>query len=316
MTQRNVLKEAILRDPEQGEPYWNSLVEKAKENPFTNRYLQLGLKEGVLSDMAGAIGRLHDVVVDAARPAIIGREIIWVLPTTEALVKFPRAKLGKAKRTAELSQTWIYPEKKDFVTITADIEVRAGAEWSKRYVEDANWNVMERQVAELGRAVGQLETERIIALYNGIAAADLAGGAVQSPEAAGTFAWNDLVTLWNVVKDEDFSASVVMLHPDQVADLWKDDKFIHSFYFGEQVDVARGVLGESYMGMTIVSSTLLTSGTVYAIDTSVATTMILRRDITTEPFENPREDRYGVVASERIGLGVLRSKGVAKMTGA
>lgn len=313
---KNILKEAILRDPELGESKWNVMVEKAKSNLFTSRYCQLLLKEGILSDMAGALGKMYDVVIDAAKPALIGREIIWVMPTTEAMVRFPRAKLGKAKRTAELSETWIHPEKKDTVDITPDIEIRAGAEWTKKYIEDANWNVMERQVAEVGRACGQLETDRIIALYGAIAAGDLAGGAVQSPATGGTFAWADLVKLWNVIKDENFNANVVALHPDQVADLWNDDKFIHSFYFGQQADVQRGVLGQSYLGMKIVSSTLLTAGTVYAVDTTIAAAMILRRDILTEPFENPRKDRYGIVASERIGLGALRTKAVAKMTGA
>jgi len=79
--------------------------------------------------------------------------------------------------------------------------------------------------------------------------------------------------------------------------------------------VARGVLGESYLGMKIVVSTKVTDGTVYCIDTDVAAVLLLRRDVLTEPFENPRDDRYGVVASERIGLGVLRSKGVARGTG-
>lgn len=309
----NILKEAILKDPELGENQWNHVLEKAKSNPFISRYQSQLMREGILSDMAGALGRMHDVVIDAAKPALIGREIIWVMPTTETLVRFPRAKLGKAKRTAELSETWIHPEKKDTVDVKADIEIRAGAEWAKKYVEDANWNVMERQAAEIGRACSDLETERILALYDGISAGNLAGGAEIS--GAGTLNWAGVVSFWNAIKNENFNAKVLAINPTQASDLWQDDKFIHSFYFGEQVDVLRGVLGQSYLGMKIVVSTKVTNGTVYAIDTDVATVMLLRREILTEPFENPRDDRYGVVASERIGLGVLRSKAVARGTG-
>jgi hypothetical protein len=67
--------------------------------------------------------------------------------------------------------------------------------------------------------------------------------------------------------------------------------------------------------MKIVKSSKCTALTAIAVDLDKpAAVMLLRRDITTEPFENPREDRYGIVASERIGLGVLRSEGIAKMT--
>jgi len=123
-----------------------------------------------------------------------------------------------------------------------------------------------------------------------------------------------VVSFWNAVRKENFNAKVLVIHPEQAADLWQDDKFIHSFYFGKEVDVRRGVLGETYLGMKILVSTKATNGTVIAIDTDVASVMLLRRDILTEPFENPREDRYGIVASDRIGLGVLRSKAVARGT--
>jgi len=52
----------------------------------------------------------------------------------------------------------------------------------------------------------------------------------------------------------------------------------------------------------------------YAIDTDVAAVMLVRRDIQTQDYEDPKNGVYGVVDSERIGLGVLQSKGVAKMT--
>ena len=302
------LFEAIMKDPELKSTLPDILA-KAKSNLMVNAVM----REAILSDAAGALGKMHDVVIEAAKPALIGREIIWVMPTTESLVRFPKAKLGKAKRTAELSETWIYGEKYATTDVKTDIEIRAGAEYSKKFFEDATWPVLERQTAEVGRAIAELETERVLALYDGISAGDLAGGGVYN--GGGTLNWAGVVGFWNRIKSENFSAKVLAINPNQAADLWQEDKFIHSFYFGEQVDVARGVLGESYLGMKIVVSTKVTDGTVYCIDTDVAAVLLVRRDILTEPFENPRKDRYGVVASERIGLGVLRSKGVARGTG-
>jgi len=302
------LFEAVMKDPEY-QPILPDVLKRAKSNLMVNAVM----REALLSDAAGALGKMHDVVVEAAKPALIGREIIWVLPTTETLVRFPRAKVGKAHRTAELAEVWITQEKYDTVDVKADMEIRAGAEYSKKFFEDASWGVMERQTAEVGRAIAELETEKVLALYDGIAAANLAGGGAYN--GAGTLDWNGLVGFWNRVKAENFSAKVLVINPAQLSDLWKQDQFIHSFYFGGMADVRRGILGETYLGMKIVVSTKVTDGTVYCIDTDVAAVMLLRRDILTEPFENPREDRYGIAASERIGLGVLRSKAVARGTG-
>jgi len=302
------LFEAIIKDPEY-QPILPDILKRAKSNLMVNAVM----REALLSDAAGALGRMHDVVVEAAKPALIGREIVWVLPTTETLVRFPRAKLGKAHRTAELSQIWITQEKYDTVDIKADMEIKAGAEYSKKFFEDASWGVMERQTAEVGRAIGELETERVLALYDGIAAGDLAGGGTYN--GAGTLDWAGLVGFWNRVKAENFNAKVLVINPKQLADLWQQDQFIHSFYFGGMADIRRGILGETYLGMKIVVSTKVTDGTVYCIDTDVAAVMLLRRDILTEPFENPKTDRYGIVASERIGLGALRSKAVARGSG-
>jgi len=302
------LFEAIMKDPEY-QPILPDLLKRAKSNLMVNAVM----REALLSDAANALGKMHDVVVEAAKPALIGREIVWVLPTTETLVRFPRAKLGKARRTAELSEVWITQEKYDTVDVKADVEINAGAEYSKKFFEDASWGVMERQTAEVGRAIAELETEKVLALYDSIAASDLAGGGAYN--GAGTLDWTGLVGFWNRVKAENFSAKVLVVNPNQLADLWKQDQFIHSFYFGGMADVRRGVLGETYLGMKIVVSTKVADGTVYCIDTDVAAVMLLRRDILTEPFENPKGDRYGIVASERIGLGALRSKAVARGTG-
>ncbi|MDG6222191.1 MAG: hypothetical protein QCH99_02900 [Candidatus Bathyarchaeota archaeon] len=68
------------------------------------------------------------------------------------------------------------------------------------------------------------------------------------------------------------------------------------------------------LGMKIAVSSKVADGTVYAIDTVVAAAMLLRRDVMTEPFENPRDDCYGIVGSEREDLGILKPEAVARGT--
>jgi len=306
------LFEALIKEPS-FKAEFDQMYQRVQRNPFFQRYTQKGIQEGVLSDQAQALGRMHDVVIEAAKPTLIGREIIWVRPTSEALERFPRAKKGKAYVMAESGKVYVVGERYDRVDISTNVIVKAGAEWTQEFLEDATWNVMDRQVAECGRSVAELETERILSLYGAIANADLAGGA---PLAGGATAmdWAKVTALWDAVINEDFNSKVLVLHPRQITQLWRDDKFINSLYWGEGVDIRRGVLAETYLGMRIVSSTKCTNGVAYAIDTDIAAVMLVRRDIQTQDYEDPKGGIYGVVANERIGLGVLQSKGVAKMT--
>jgi hypothetical protein len=299
----NVLKEAIIGCSELGEGYWGNIVERAKENPW----YQVPLREGILSDIAGALGRMHDVVVEAAKPKLIGRELVTVMPTTDALVRFPKAKLAKAFKKGELAQTFFVGEKYETQDIKCDIEIRAGAEYSKKFFEDASWPVLERQTAEVGRAVADLETKTI---YDYLVAN---AGTTDTGDSDGTFEWAELVKIWNDIKKKDWDPDAIALHPDEVADCWTQDQFIHGFYFGSQVDVRRGVLGELYLGMKVLSSSKCTAATIIALETAYAV-LLVRRDLITEPFENPKEDRYGIVASERIGLGITRTEAVGKLT--
>ena len=289
------------------------LEERASGNRFFKKFLELGVKEGLLSDMAGAIGRMHDIVIEAATPELIGREIIWVRTTREALERFPKATKGKAYVMSEAGTVYAVPEKYSFVDVKTDIVIRKAARWTEEFLEDATWNVAQRQIADIGKAIGELETEKVLALYAGISASNLATGA-ELDGGATAMDWAKVVQLWDAVRSENRKPTVLVLNPRQVSQLWKDDKFIHGFYFGDEADVRRGVLGSTYLGMRIVSSTLVPNGTAYAIDTNVAAVMLVRRDVVIKEFEDPEKGEYGVVGSERIGLGVLDSKGVARMT--
>ena len=105
-----------------------------------------------------------------------------------------------------------------------------------------------------------------------------------------------------------------MLHPRQLSQLLRDNKFINANYKPSgELDVRTGNFGE-VLGMRVLASTKCANGVAYAIDATTAAVMLVRRDITTKPYEDIIKGAYGVVASERIGLGVLQSKAIAKMT--
>ena len=80
--------EALMSKPNDQREVYEKLKQRA-DHPFLTRYSQMGVKEGFFSDMAGALGLMHDTLVDAAWPELIGRNIITVMPTTDAMERFP-----------------------------------------------------------------------------------------------------------------------------------------------------------------------------------------------------------------------------------
>ncbi|MEM0314104.1 MAG: phage major capsid protein, partial [Candidatus Bathyarchaeia archaeon] len=283
-------------------------------HPFFKRYTEVGIKEGLFSDIVGAIGRMHDTLVEAAWPELIGRSIINVRPTKEPLERFPLDSDAVGYLYAEGGATRLVGKKHSTVDIQTNVLAEASEEWTREFVEDATWNVMDNMVEKVGKALGVVETQRVLDLYGGIASGDLAGGSVLSASNA-ALSWSLLLALHNAVRGENWKPDVLVLHETQLHQLLNDDKFIHSMYLpSSETDIARGVIG-SVLGMKVVVSTLVPNGTAYAIDTRVAAVMLLRRDITVEDWEDPKTGKYGVRATTRFGLGVLRSKAVAKMTG-
>ena len=292
---------------------FDAKVKQALRNPFTLNYLRSGMKEGILSDMAGALGRIHDVVVEAAKPNLIARDIIDVRTTTESLERFPRAKKSSAYVAAEGGTVRIHGERYDWADVQTSVFLKDGVEWSREFAEDAKWNVMNRQLEELGRSIAQLETEKIIALYAGVAAGDLASGAALA--GGGTaMSWTKAVQLWDAIENEDFHPDALIVHSKQASQLFTATEFINSQYLpAEQAQLSKGLVGQA-LTMNIYKSTLCTNGVAHAVDKASAGVLLIRRDITTEPYEDPKGGVFGIVATERIGYAVLRSKGIARMT--
>lgn len=65
--------------------------------------------------------------------------------------------------------------------------------------------------------------------------------------------------------------------------------------------------------LSVASDNSVPEGTAYAIDTHVASVMLIRRDVTVDEWSDFKADRFGVRATTRFGLGVLRSNAIAKM---
>jgi len=308
------LFESLMEKDNEHKQFYESLKQKAAVHPFFKRYAEIGVREGLFSDMVGALGRMHDTLVEAAYPELIGRNIINVRPTTETMERFPLDVKGVAYLYAEGAATRLSGKKHSTVDISTGELAESSEEWTREFVEDATWNVMDNEVEKVGRALGEKETTKILDLYGAIAAGDLAGGAVIAQGSA-VMDWAAILKLHYQVRGENWHPTVLVVNEMQLHQLLNDDKFIHAQYLpSAQTNIEQGIVTR-VLGMNVQASTLVTNGTAYAIDTRVAAMMLLRRDVTAEDWEEKRSGKFGVRATTRFGLGVLRASAVAKMTG-
>ena len=308
----NILKEAVKRDDKHFPDGWEGYMETAKQSTFVHRVM----REGLFSDMAGALGSIHKQVIEAAKPNLLGREIIWVVPTTEPLIRFFKQKLAKAYVVGETEPAEV-PERMETQNIECTTEIACKMEFSKSYIEDAPFAVLTRAAEEAARAVAKLETDKVLALYKDITATELATGAEIATNEGSSFVWADVVSLWNAVEREDFDPKVLVLNTRELQGLMSAEQFTQSLYYAPEATIRRGVFELPALGMNIVHSSLVPAMDAvhnykFAIDTDFAAVLLVRRDITTEPFENPGKLRSGLIVSERIGMGALREAAVAR----
>jgi hypothetical protein len=136
-------------------------------------------------------------------------------------------------------------------------------------------------------------------------------------ETTSQFIWIISVIAANLpstVRSEKWRPNVLVLHETQLRQLLFDDKFIEYEYLpSSEVDLDQGLI-RKIVGMKVEISTLVPNGTAYAIDDRVAGMMLIRRDVTVQDWSDPVEGQYGVRATTRFCLGILRSNAIAKMT--
>ena len=308
------LFEALMEKQSEQKALYETLQAKMQaEHPFLKRYCERGMKEGLFSDSVGALGKMHNTLVQAAYPELIGRNIITVRPTNEVMERFPLDAKAVAYRYAEGAVTRLSGAKNTTVDVYTNVLAESSEEWTREFLEDATWNVMDMGIEKAGRALGEDETNAVLSLYGAVAAGDLAGSAVVAGGGA-VLSWAGLLALHNAVRGENWRPTVLAVNEMQLHQLMNDDKFIHAQYLpSAQTDLEQGIV-TSVLGMKVQASTLVPNGTAYAIDTRVASVMLLRRDIAVEDWEDIKSGKYGVRATTRFGVGILRSNAIAKLT--
>jgi len=286
---------------------------RIEENLFFQRYRDLGIKENLFSDTIAGVGHLRQEIVERAVPEFIGRKIINVRPTKEAAERFPLDGKAVGYAYAEGVACRLSGDKTSSVVINMDHFAEASEQWTTEFIEDASPRAIEFIKRRIAHALAFDETEAVVNLYGSIAEGDLAGGHALD-QGGKAMDWNAVLKLPDTVKGENWKPTVLVLSERQLSQLLLDNRFIEYEYLPSAgTDLEAGLIRQ-IVGMKVQSSTLVPNGTAYAIDQDIAGIMLLRRDVKVEDWSDPMAGKYGLRATTRFGLGILRSNAVAKIT--
>lgn len=289
------------------------------ESARGNSYVRKVMREMLFNDVAPTLGEISQQVLEGAYAAQVARQICWVFETTEPKVRLYKIGTGKAARLAQGVPPSLFGPKPAYIDIDVDIELGTRVEYTLSTLEDTPRSVQRQVERDAGLALAVEETKEVEAVLDAIQAGDLAGGNTQSPGTSNKFVYTDVLTLLKALDSEGYykagSKIVCVANPESFYDaLLSDEKFINSVYYTSAQLKLPGAISQDAYGITYYASSLIDAGDVYLINADYAIALVIRRDVTVRPFETTVTS--GFDALERIGIAVLNSKAVAKMTGA
>jgi len=269
------------------------------------------LGEIIYSSDTGAVAKVLDVVFDAATPRLVDRQICQVITKDAPSIKVLKGAKAVAGWIAESGNIPISEE--DYsspVTITA---MKSGCRpvISKDAIEDADFDIVERQLREGARAMADFEDNVVVdALTAGVTTNTFAAA------SAGTLAWADVAKMIGTMEAVDYHPDTLVVNPSEIGDLMKDSNFLNLILYGKQGGVnLEGALPIAYMpGFKVWGDSNQASGTALVLDSKAAAVLFIRRDITMEEYDDVVNDLWHAVFTARWYYGIIDEKAMGTIT--
>lgn len=264
------------------------------------------------TDTTAALNEASGLVLEASSGDAIGRQCVQIFETTREAIKVRKTRVGLGVQTARGKKGPSKGLRNEYITLNPNKEIEASDRWDNNYLEDADYDVAASEARSLGIAHDIIETSAILKFLKDIPAAELAGGALVAPVTAGTFTYSDIVNLWNAVKRGNYQPDILVMHPDEFADLMKDSDFKDQTILGQFADISQGLFGRLILGLNIVVSSLMIPGDVFCLDSKSAVLYALRRDQILKTFQ-PTINEFEMMVSSRYDIEKGRTETFARM---
>jgi len=265
-------------------------------------YIMRSLKEHLVETKAdtsdaNAQVEMEKAVWDIGYPSLANKiAIVREVPkgVTSAIITSP-SKLTASTMTAGDYGVQFVPMTYCTIPLSEPYGVRLG--WTREYLEDTKWDAHGVNLREAGRCIEDKEfADMLTALDTGITSNTFA--------PAATLTWANIVEGWKMVAEDDYQADVLLVNPVEYAQMLLLDEFIDSAKLGKTGPIGTSSIHET-LGLEVISSTKVTAGKLYFIDTKKCLAIAKRRARTVEEYRNPETNEYGIVATVRYGIKVV-----------
>ncbi len=176
-------------------------------------------------------------------------------------------------------------------------------------IEDANWDVVDRNLRYAGRKMGLKRDSLIISAYDDANEGFPSQNAVTETNSELTI--SSIVEAMKEVEQEDYKPTLMLMHPKQVMELRKIDTFVEADKAGV-TDPSKGFIGRIY-GLDCIITTEVTADKVYIFDPAEAGVFVVRRPITIEKYADPIRGLVGCSITARWAAKCLRPKAGARI---
>jgi len=264
--------------------------------------------------------QLYDIIKEASIEARIGRQLVDVISMkTGTTLDFILAD----KDSMEFRQV------AEGAPIPTDVEAYTKIQvtpnkWadqlliSQEIQEDANWDVVKRNLRQVGREAGVREDFIVFTAFN-----DSTNGFSSQTghgyTSAGTeISIADIAGAMKHIEEHDYVPNVLAVHPEQVSELRQIDTFVEADKVGSRITFEKGFVGKIFGMDTVISTTTWVNQTsssyAWILDTREAGVLVVRRPLTMKTYEIPEKDALGVACSFRAEARCVRPQAGVRIT--
>lgn len=251
--------------------------------------------------------QLFDMIKDSAQKNAIGRQVVQVIPLREgSSLDFDLADANsmKVRKMSEAGEAPLTRETYTKISVTP-VKYGGNVKITSEMIEDSNFELIERNLRQIGREMANKETEIILdsfhANFTAVSSAGTELGIV------------DLTSAMNQVETADFSPNAMVLHPKQVNELRNIDTFVEADKVGDRRTFENGFVGRIF-AMDGVITTIQTSDKVDVLDTNEAGGLVIRRPLTVERWNDPLRDLINATVTQRMAAVTFRATAGATIT--
>ncbi|MBW1975926.1 MAG: phage major capsid protein [Deltaproteobacteria bacterium] len=262
---------------------------------------------------------LYNIIKDAAINHPVGRQVVDVVNMKfGSTLDFDLADKNSMD-VREIAEGAVYPLDAESYTKKSVTPKKYGIRIAvtNEMVEDANWDLIQRNLREAGRRMGLKEDDLIFTALedstNGFASATTEGTSHAITSGGTEIAMADLTEAQKVIDQENYVPNTLILNPAQVKELRDLDTLTEADKIGDRRMYERGWVGKIYGMDTIITNTVSAS-TAVVLDKYEGGGLVIRRPLTVEKWKEPIRDLTEAVVSSRMAAICFRPEAGAVIT--